>query len=100
MSHYNIDRIRILIREGQYRITTSALQGAFALGFLDDDVLDCILHSLAETHFYKTMPSEKVPGLWQDVYKLRYDGTPVYLKLQIDFNEQSVVISFKKDDTE
>ena len=97
MSYYNLNRIKMLIKGEQYRITASALQCAQMLDFQDDDILDCISHSLSKTHFYKTMPAENVPGLWQDVYKLRYYGVRVYLKLQIDFNKQFVVISFKED---
>ena len=39
---------------------------------------------LVEDNFYKSMPAEKAPGLFQDVY----------IKIQI--NEFAVIISFKK----
>ena len=67
------------------------------MGFYEDDICDCILNFLAETYFYKSMPSENCPGLWQDVYKINYQGTRVYLKLQISFAGRTVVISFKDD---
>ena len=53
--------------------------------------------ALNETHFYKYMPAEKVPGLWQDVYKVTYEGIRVYLKLQINFANNAIIISFKED---
>jgi hypothetical protein len=43
------------------------------------------------------MPAEKIPGLWQDVYKIHYQGVRVYLKLQIGASGHSVIISFKED---
>ena len=45
------------------------------------------------------MPAEKIPGLWQDVYRLAYQDTRVYLKLQIGFSDESVIISFKEDES-
>ena len=96
MSYYNLDRIKMLISEGSYRVTISARQGALAVGFDAAGVRDCVL-SLDESHFYKCMPAEKVPGLWQDVYKIGFNGVRVYLKLQIYFDSQAVVISFKED---
>ena len=60
---YRLERIKLLIREGQYRITTSALQSANALGFDDLDICDCVLNWLDDSHFYKSMPAEKVSGV-------------------------------------
>lgn len=97
---YELERIKLLIQEGQYRITASALQSANALGFDDLDICDCVLNWLDSSHFYKSMPAEKVPGLWQDVYQVGYRGTRVYLKLQITFADQSVVVSFKEDESQ
>jgi motility quorum-sensing regulator/GCU-specific mRNA interferase toxin len=97
--YYDLARIKTLIREGQYRITTSAIQSAHSLGFGEDDICSCILDFLDESNFYKAMPSERFPGLWQDVYKVNYRQIRVYLKVQIAFNELSVVISFKEDES-
>ena len=77
----------------------AALQSASAIGFDDADICDCILNWLTGSHFYKSMPAEKMPGLWQDVYRLAYQDTRVYLKLQIGFSDESVVISFKEDES-
>jgi hypothetical protein len=97
MAYYELDRIKRLILEGQYKITLSALQSAHLMGFDEEDICDCILDFLNETHFHKAMPSERFPELWQDVYKINYTGRHVYLKLQIGHNGLSVVISFKED---
>lgn len=69
------------------------------MGFDDADICDCVLIWLSASHFYKSMPAERMPGLWQDVYKLAYQGTRVYLKLQIGFSGQSIIISFKEDES-
>ena len=99
MPYYKLELIKQLIREGQYRITAAALQSAGAMGFDAADISNCVLICLSVSHFYKSMPAEKVPGLWQDVYKLPYQGERVYLKLQIGFSGRSVIISFKEDDS-
>ena len=77
----------------------AALQSANAMGFDDADICDCVLVWLSVSHFYKSMPAERMPGLWQDVYRLAYQDTRVYLKLQIGFAGQSVIISFKEDES-
>lgn len=99
MPCYNLDHIKQLIGAGQYRITVSALQDALAMGFGAEDICDCVLIWLDGSHFYKSMPAERIPGLWQDVYKLAYRERHVYLKLQIGFTDQSVIISFKEDES-
>jgi motility quorum-sensing regulator/GCU-specific mRNA interferase toxin len=90
---YSLTTIQSLIRSGRYRITLSAKQGAHAMGMDTSDVESCIL-GLTDRDFYKTMPAEKVPGLFQDVYRPRFLGHEVYLKLQI--TGEAVVISFKE----
>lgn len=94
---YDLDIFKGLICEGQYRITSSALQGALLLGHDSQDICECLLEYLNQTHFYKSMPAERVPGLWQDVYKINYQGFPLYLKLQIGATGLAVIISFKED---
>ena len=45
------------------------------------------------------MASLQVEGLWQDVYRCRYCGQPIYVKLQIGAAGRAVVISFKTDES-
>ena len=80
--------------EGDWVISISALGAAVELGFDEDDVFDCIVNHLEETHFYKTMESEKKQGLMQDVYYITYQGQRLYVKLQV--NVRAVVVSFKE----
>ena len=53
------------------------------------------MEHLAETHFYKTMESEKKPGLMQDVYRITYQDEHIYLKLQV--HGDVIVVSFKEE---
>lgn len=95
---YPLERIKERFRGGKYIITTTAEMGALAIGFDDANIADCITNHLNETHFYKTMSAEKKPGLMQDVYKIRYQGQRIYLKLQINSMDEAVVVFFKEDE--
>ena len=86
-------RIQELVRTGARIITLSALTGARELGFDEEDI-DEVVIGLTESDFYKTMPAEKLPGLWQDVYRPKHKGQELYVKLQIV--GKAVVISFKR----
>jgi len=70
-----------------------ASNGAIEMGMNDADILKAVM-LLSSSHFYKTMPSEKIASLWQDVYHITYNGYTVYLKLQITDN--AIIISFKE----
>lgn len=96
---YGLMRVKSLVSRRRYRITQSALRGAFAMGFDDADVVECVTEVLDRRHFYKTMPARKAVGLMQDVYKLIYQGRRIYLKLQISRSGYAVVISFKPDES-
>ena len=74
-------------------MTLSAKQGAHAMGMDTADMEACVL-GLTINDFYKTMPAEKAPGLFQDVYRPYFLGWEVYVKLQI--TGEAVVISFKE----
>ncbi|MGB8886762.1 MAG: type II toxin-antitoxin system MqsR family toxin [Candidatus Korobacteraceae bacterium] len=71
---YALILIKGLMTDGSWVIKTSALDAALELGFDQDDVYDCIVNQLEETHFYKTMEAEKKPGLKQEVYHITYQG--------------------------
>jgi len=83
------------MKDGSWLITRAAVDTAVELGFDEDDVYDCIVEHLAETHFYKTMESQQKPGLMQDVYRITYQDEHIYLKLQV--NVDVVVVSFKEE---
>jgi hypothetical protein len=91
---HNLGLIKGLMKDGSWNVTVAALDTAVELGFDEEDIYDCIVNQLEETHFYKTMESEKKPGLMQDVYYITYQDLQLYVKLQVVVN--AVVISFKE----
>ncbi len=93
---YGLDLIKGLMKDGCWIATVAAQDAALELGFDEEDILDCIVNYLEETHFYKTMESEKKAGLMQDVYHITYQGQRLYVKLQV--SGDAVVISFKELD--
>lgn len=95
---YSLEEIKQLVAGGHRYITRSSLDGAYDLGFDDQDIVECICDYLEVTHFYKTMPADKRPGLMQDVYRITYEGQPLYMKFQI-VNGSVTVISFKADES-
>lgn len=100
---YDLKLIRELIRTGSYRITLRALTDAQSdFDFNAERILEEVL-GLKLQELDKTMPSEKMPDLWQDVYKKRViinGKTQVaYIKLNIvtpKGKDTAVVISFHK----
>jgi motility quorum-sensing regulator / GCU-specific mRNA interferase toxin len=93
---FDLGIIKGLIKDGSWSATVAAMDAAVELGFDEEDMRDCIVNHLEETHFYKTMESEKKPGLMQDVYRITYQGERLYVKLQVVIN--AVVVSFKEQD--
>jgi motility quorum-sensing regulator / GCU-specific mRNA interferase toxin len=90
---YPLKLVKGLMQDGSWILTMEAERGALELGFDEEDVYDCIVNNLQETHFYKTMESEKKPGLMQDVYYITYKRQRLYVKLQVSID--AVVVSFK-----
>jgi hypothetical protein len=98
-STYPLEKFRQVFKTNHV-ITKQAQKDAFALGFDGEDIERVVCQVLRPEHLYKTMPSSQNPGLWQDVYKVEFEGVSLYVKLQL--NEQvrppcAVVVSFKED---
>lgn len=95
--HYELVEIQARAASpGTRSVSTRAFVDAQALGVDSAGVWKCV-QSLGLQHFYKAMISEKFPDSWQDVYKIRYGGNPIYLKVQLLDNGNVHVISFKED---
>jgi hypothetical protein len=100
---YDLKQVKALIRSRRYRITLRALTDAQSdFDFDEARILEEILN-LTLQELDKTMPSDKMPDLWQDVYKKRVmvNGKVrfAYIKLNIitpKGKETAVVISFHK----
>lgn len=99
---YPLERVQALILGGEkgYRISRVARDGAAELHLDEQDIVACVCR-LDDGDFYKSMPAEKSLGDWQDVYKAKYCGFSIYLKVQIVERAGSVavVISFKRDES-
>jgi motility quorum-sensing regulator/GCU-specific mRNA interferase toxin len=98
---YPLDRIKQLLDAGACVVTGKAEQDARSeLGLARSAVEQCV-RALSPSDFYKTMPSEKVPGLYQDVYRpvfrtpFHQGGIEVYCKVQINKQGKAVIVAFK-----
>jgi motility quorum-sensing regulator/GCU-specific mRNA interferase toxin len=94
---YDLLELQRLIGQGPISssITNAAEEGASELGWSRSDIVEAVLE-LTSQHFYKSMESERLPGLWQDVYHLRYRGIWLYIKLQLALTGRAFVVQFKK----
>lgn len=93
---YGLQQLQQLIGQGALSstITQAAKAGAALLGLADDAIVESVL-ALTPLHFYKSMESEQLPGLWQDVYHLEFRGLRLYIKLQLGSNGRGIVIQYK-----
>jgi hypothetical protein len=93
---FSLARIRELVAAGEYHVTDAARRDAEALTFDEDDIVDCV-GTLTEADYSHTLASEKRAGMFQDVYRKRMHGFPLYVKLQLAGPDWAVIISFKRD---
>lgn len=85
---------RAFSEESQLRMTATAMQGQYALGWDDEDVVNAI-QALTAKDFYKSMaPVHKDFNAWHDVYKSTFKQVELYIKFQID-SRGEMIISFK-----
>lgn len=76
-------------------VTGTALRNAFALGYGRQEIVD-VIQAIERRHFYKTMPSEKNPGLMQDVYRVPDGEMELYVKFTSDLVTEFKLLSFKE----
>lgn len=95
---YSLRRIQEIAASGDDRIhiTRSAILGARALFINTDEIIDCV-RGLSDGDYEQTLESTKFPGTFQDVYKPRFQGFAIYLKLTMIEDREAVVISFKRN---
>lgn len=93
---YDLQHLQQLVGQGELSrfVTVAAQRGAGDAGFADADIIAAVLE-LGHADFYKTMEAERCPGMWQDVYRLAFRGTALYIKLQLSADGRAVVIQFK-----
>ena len=97
--HYDLRRLKGLVRKETWIITSTAERMAISLGFSRFEIKEIIL-KLDYRDFYKSMTTLKSHKIWQDVYKPRIpwkeQQLELYIKLQESADRKCVVISFKK----
>lgn len=94
---YDLQELQRLIGQGPVSstITRVAEQGVVKFGWKSGDIVEAVLELTSE-HFYKSMESERIPGLWQDVYHLKFRGSWLYIKLQLGVDGRAIVVQFKE----
>jgi motility quorum-sensing regulator/GCU-specific mRNA interferase toxin len=93
-AHYALAIIQDAIKQTSLRrITASAMQGAFALGMDEQDIVEAVC-SLKSKDLHKSMTVNLDNTIWQDVYKAKYKEFELYIKLQLV--DKAIVVSFKE----
>jgi hypothetical protein len=96
---FPLQQVHALLKSGgpnAYRITENARVGAEFLYMDADDIIECV-SDLTESDYEQTLASTKQPGTFQDVYKPRFHGYRIYLKLRVLNEITVIVISFKQN---
>lgn len=92
---HNLEELLALIRQGKYRTTKVAREGATSLDLTLDQMIEVVLNVPNTGTFYKTMESDANPGHWMDVYHtMTPSSIDVYLKLMIQ--NGVLIVSFKE----
>jgi motility quorum-sensing regulator/GCU-specific mRNA interferase toxin len=93
---HNLEKIKsVFSTRKSLNITGSALRDAASLGYGSEEII-AVIQSIEPDHFHKTMPSEKRPGLWQDVYRVPDRGMELYVKFTSDTVTEFKLLSFKE----
>jgi hypothetical protein len=99
--YYDLEEIKELLKKKETRVVKRRdRQEAVRLGYADDEEMAKRVLKLVPSEFKKTMPSETMPNLMQDVYYTHDGSITIYIKLQIIFNGKEwkgVIISFKEN---
>lgn len=85
----------VFIDERHCPMTGSASTTMVALGLTRSDVV-AVVQGLKRSDFEKSMTTYANHKVWQDVYKPRVFGLPLYVKFQRDANTGMLLVSFKE----
>ena len=91
--HCKLAQIKALLAADKVRTTQAAREGAAALGFDFDGMLNVVMH-LSSADFYKSMTTHANHRIWQDVYQSNTAVGVVYLKLTVI--DDVLIVSFKE----
>src|SRR5947209_15644084 len=93
---YDLETIKTVFSNASaLNVTGTALRDAFALGYGRQEIVD-VIQTIEPGNFYKTMPSEKNPGLMQDVYRVPDGDLELYVKFTSDLIAEFKLLSFKE----
>lgn len=92
---YKLEKIKLLIEEGNYRITSSAKTGAeLEFGLEKDDILQ-VVKNLTEKDFKVSQKITTGRG-WYDVYIKKIKKVLAYIKITINEKVELIIVSFKQ----
>ncbi|HKP97196.1 MAG TPA: type II toxin-antitoxin system MqsR family toxin [Fibrobacteria bacterium] len=100
-STYKLKDAKRLLRENSYRINTDvSIDALNDFGWTEADIKSAFLKLNGAPrpvgHFYKTAPSEKIPGVMLDFYKAsNLNGEDVYCHFYMK-NGRLIINSFKR----
>jgi hypothetical protein len=89
--------VQSLVARSGVWVTGTARASARALGMDEADIIECLL-SLQPAEFRKSDPSTDKPGTVLDVYRPRFRGLPLYVKIRIGATRAGqtvIVVSFR-----
>jgi motility quorum-sensing regulator/GCU-specific mRNA interferase toxin len=96
-AHYDLYELKDLLKNPATRIITGlSRREAVSVGYASSSDMVKRVQELRKNEIYKTMESEKVPGLWQDVYRTNDGAIQLYIKLQKSFDGKGIIIQFKR----
>lgn len=98
VAHYKLNIIKDMLKSGKYIITNTAITNARNDFNIRSTDIPSYICTLDNTHFYKSMTCDKNHKVWQDVYHLpiKNNNQIAYIKLQINLENESVIIQFKR----
>lgn len=79
---YDLRTVQELVGFGDYELQGPCKDGMCSLGLAVEDVEECIC-SMTLDDFHKSDPSNLRLGLMLDVYRPRFEGRQLYVKVQI-----------------
>lgn len=94
--HYDLARIKRTFADPlTLAITRTALRDAQALGFTTAMIVE-VIQSIEPNCFYKSMTSNNDASIWQDVYRVPWKSTNLYVKFTDNGRLVLTLLSFKE----
>ena len=88
---YNLNQARSLVAQGDYLLTKKVTDSLRNHGYDSGETVEEVFDSLSEDGFHKTIPLDKRPDTYADVYFADYDGDRWYVKFFIEDDGGKIV---------